>query len=55
MWMTELLLGRLVQLLSFALTTTVYSSPQCRSLQAQEVVLVRHTCLWPSWPVATAM
>lgn len=40
MWMIELLLGRLVQLLLFALTTTLYSSPQCRSLQVQEVVLL---------------
>lgn len=40
--MMELLLGRLLQLTVFALTTTVYSSPQCRSVQVQEVVLVRH-------------
>lgn len=52
--MTELLLDRLLQLSSFALTTTVYSSPQCRSFQVQEVVLVKHWWVWPSSPVAMA-
>lgn len=53
-WMTELLLGRLLQPL-VALTTTVYSSPHCRSVQLQEVVLVRHWCVSPSRPVASAL
>jgi len=55
MWMTELLLGRLVQLPSCALNTTAYSSPQRRSVQVQEVVLVRHCWVWPSSPVATTL
>ena len=53
-WMTELLLGRLVQFPFLAITWTVYSSPQCRSSQVQELVFVTHSWLWPSSPVATA-
>ena len=53
--MTELLLGRLVQMPFLAITWTVYSSPQCRSFQVQELFVVTHRCVCASRPVATAM
>ena len=53
-WMIGPLLGRLVQFPFLAITWTVYSSPQCRSSQVQELVFVTHSWLWPSSPVATA-
>lgn len=55
MEMSVLLLARLVQLSVFAITTTVYSSPQCRSSQEQWVALVWHGWAWPSSPVAVAV
>lgn len=55
MEMSVLLLARLEQLYPLALTTTVYSSPQCRSSQEQWEVLVWHEWTWPSSPVAVAV
>ena len=53
--MGEPLLGRPVRFPFLAITWTVYFSPQCRSSQVQELVFVKHSCVWPSSPVATAM